>query len=84
MDPYDYGHSASIGLNNRVDLPALGFGVFQTPPEVTEAAVEAALRVGLWRPSGQPRRGFVESVRAGAWTAVEDGSREDPSHEDSA
>jgi diketogulonate reductase-like aldo/keto reductase len=36
----------SIRLNNGVDLPALGFGVFQTPPDVTQAAVEEALRVG--------------------------------------
>jgi 2,5-diketo-D-gluconate reductase A len=35
-----------IRLNNGVDLPALGFGVFQTPPEVTQGAVEEALRVG--------------------------------------
>jgi diketogulonate reductase-like aldo/keto reductase len=36
----------SIRLNNGVELPALGFGVFQTPPDVTQAAVEEALRVG--------------------------------------
>jgi len=36
----------TITLNNGVDLPALGFGVFQTPSEVTQAAVEEALRVG--------------------------------------
>jgi len=36
----------SIHLNNGVDLPALGFGVFQTPPEATQAAVEEALRIG--------------------------------------
>jgi diketogulonate reductase-like aldo/keto reductase len=35
-----------ITLNNGVELPALGFGVFQTPPDVTQAAVEEALRVG--------------------------------------
>jgi diketogulonate reductase-like aldo/keto reductase len=39
-------HQAPIRLNNGVDLPALGFGVFQTPPEVTQAAVEEALRLG--------------------------------------
>jgi diketogulonate reductase-like aldo/keto reductase len=33
-------------LNNGVELPALGFGVFQTPPEETIGAVEAALAVG--------------------------------------
>lgn len=35
-----------ITLNNGVQLPALGFGVFQTPPDVTQASVEEALRVG--------------------------------------
>lgn len=24
-----------LTLNNGVDMPALGFGVFQTPPDVT-------------------------------------------------
>ncbi|MEX0153762.1 aldo/keto reductase [Microbacterium sp. LMI1-1-1.1] len=33
-------------LNNGVTLPALGLGVFQSPPEETAAAVETALRVG--------------------------------------
>ncbi|HET7901993.1 MAG TPA: aldo/keto reductase [Candidatus Nanopelagicales bacterium] len=32
--------------SNGVELPALGFGVFQTPPDETIAAVEAALEVG--------------------------------------
>jgi 2,5-diketo-D-gluconate reductase A len=36
----------TIILNNGIELPALGFGVFQTPPDVTQAAVEEALRVG--------------------------------------
>jgi diketogulonate reductase-like aldo/keto reductase len=36
----------TITLNNGVEMPALGFGVFQTPPDVTSTAVEEALRVG--------------------------------------
>jgi 2,5-diketo-D-gluconate reductase A len=36
----------TLTLNNGVDLPALGYGVFQTPPDETIAAVEAALRTG--------------------------------------
>ena len=36
----------TITLNNGVELPALGFGVLQTPPHETQAAVEEALRVG--------------------------------------
>lgn len=35
-----------ITLNNGVEMPALGFGVFQTPPEETVASVSEALRVG--------------------------------------
>src|SRR4051812_10844236 len=33
-------------LRNGIEPPALGFGVFQTPADVTQAAVEEALRVG--------------------------------------
>ena len=33
-------------LNNDVVMPAIGFGVFQAPPEETTAAVQEALRVG--------------------------------------
>jgi diketogulonate reductase-like aldo/keto reductase len=36
----------SFTLNNKVEIPAIGFGVFQAPPEQTQAAVEAALEVG--------------------------------------
>ncbi|MFE3442461.1 aldo/keto reductase [Nocardia sp. NPDC059180] len=35
-----------LTLNNGVTIPALGFGVFQTPPEQTIAAVRTALDVG--------------------------------------
>ena len=36
----------TIVLNNGVEIPALGFGVFQTPPDETRAAVGAALAAG--------------------------------------
>jgi diketogulonate reductase-like aldo/keto reductase len=36
----------ALTLNNSVTIPALGLGVFQSPPEETTAAVEAALRDG--------------------------------------
>jgi 2,5-diketo-D-gluconate reductase A len=36
----------TLGLNNGVEMPALGLGVFQTPPDETIGAVEAALAVG--------------------------------------
>jgi diketogulonate reductase-like aldo/keto reductase len=35
-----------LTLNNGVELPALGLGVFQAPPSETEPAVEAALAAG--------------------------------------
>lgn len=35
-----------LALNNGVSMPALGLGVFQSAPEETSAAVEAALAVG--------------------------------------
>lgn len=38
--------AATYRFNNGVEIPTLGLGVFQTPPEETAAAVEAALKVG--------------------------------------
>jgi 2,5-diketo-D-gluconate reductase A len=38
--------SAVVTLNNGVRMPQLGFGVFQVPPEQTEAVVFTALEVG--------------------------------------
>ncbi|EAP98276.1 putative 2,5-diketo-D-gluconic acid reductase [Janibacter sp. HTCC2649] len=36
----------TVKLNNDVEMPALGFGVFQTPPDETITAVEVALETG--------------------------------------
>jgi diketogulonate reductase-like aldo/keto reductase len=36
----------ALTLNNGVTMPALGLGVFQSPPEETAAAVQAALAAG--------------------------------------
>jgi diketogulonate reductase-like aldo/keto reductase len=36
----------SLTLNNGLEMPALGFGVFQTPPDVTASSVAEALKVG--------------------------------------
>lgn len=36
----------NLTLNNGVELPAIGFGVFQSAPDETAAAVTEALRVG--------------------------------------
>ena len=38
--------STALKLNNDVTIPAIGLGVFQSPPEETTSAVEAALRDG--------------------------------------
>ena len=38
--------SSTLTLNNGVEIPALGFGVFQSAPEETVAAVKTALEVG--------------------------------------
>jgi 2,5-diketo-D-gluconate reductase A len=35
-----------LTLNNGVQMPALGYGVFQTPPDETRTAVAEALRIG--------------------------------------
>jgi diketogulonate reductase-like aldo/keto reductase len=36
----------NIALNNGVELPTIGFGVFQTPPDETRDAVAVALETG--------------------------------------
>ncbi|GAA2605468.1 oxidoreductase [Paractinoplanes durhamensis] len=36
----------NLTLNNGVEMPALGFGVFQTPPDETRTAVTSALEAG--------------------------------------
>src|SRR6201988_1391485 len=36
----------NLDLNNGVEMPALGFGVFQTPPDVAADAVHTALETG--------------------------------------
>jgi diketogulonate reductase-like aldo/keto reductase len=36
----------ALKLNNAIEIPALGLGVFQSPPEETAAAVAAALSAG--------------------------------------
>jgi 2,5-diketo-D-gluconate reductase A len=36
----------NVGLSDGVDIPQLGFGVFQVPPDETQGAVETALASG--------------------------------------
>ena len=40
------GSTPTITLNNGVDIPQIGYGVFLTPPEETERAVLEAFEVG--------------------------------------
>jgi len=44
--PTTSGSGRILGLNNGVEMPALGLGVFQSPPEQTVVAVEAAITLG--------------------------------------
>jgi 2,5-diketo-D-gluconate reductase A len=39
-------HNRYVTLNNGVQMPILGFGVFQVPPDQTEQAVTDALAIG--------------------------------------
>jgi 2,5-diketo-D-gluconate reductase A len=39
-------HAASVRLSNGVQIPQLGFGVFQVPPPATQRVVECALEAG--------------------------------------
>ena len=47
----------TVTLNNGVEMPLLGFGVYQIPSEETEQAVSTALEVGyrLLRPERERR-----------------------------
>src|SRR6201992_169915 len=57
----------NLTLNNGVEMPALGFGVFQTPPDVTADAVHTALQTGyrlIDHAAGSlHERGWVEAIR---------------------
>jgi hypothetical protein len=44
----------SIALNNGVEMPSIGLGVFQTPPDETRSAAAAALDTGYRPGPGQP------------------------------
>ena len=57
-----------LTLNNGVQILALGFGVFQTPPAETIAAVETALATG-----------YRHIDTAAAYGNERDGRRGDPS-----
>jgi 2,5-diketo-D-gluconate reductase A len=64
----------NITLNNGVIMPALGLGVFQSPPEETTAAVEAALATGYRHIDTAAAYGNEREVGAGIRRAALDRS----------
>jgi 2,5-diketo-D-gluconate reductase A len=54
----------NVTLNNGVEMPILGFGVFQIPEEETQAAVEAALATGYRHLDTAASYGNEEAVGA--------------------
>ena len=54
----------NVTLNNGVEMPILGFGVFQIPEEETHAAVEAALATGYRHLDTAASYGNEEAVGA--------------------
>jgi hypothetical protein len=52
----------TLTLHNGVEMPALGLGVFQSPPAETAGAVEAAIEVGL--PADRQRGRIHERARS--------------------
>jgi diketogulonate reductase-like aldo/keto reductase len=51
-------------LNNGVEMPILGFGVYQIPPEQTERAVSEALETGYRHLDTAAAYGNEEAVGA--------------------
>ncbi|MEU4158014.1 aldo/keto reductase [Actinoplanes sp. NPDC026670] len=64
-----------LTLNNGVTMPALGFGVFQTPPAETSAAVATAFRTGYRHidtaAAYRNERGVGEAFRASGLSRAE-------------
>ena len=72
----------NVTLNNGVEMPILGFGVFQIPPEETEQAVATALEVGYRHIDTAASYGNEEAVgRAVAGSGI---PRERAVHHDQA
>ena len=59
-------------LNNGVEMPMLGYGVFQTPPDQTERCVAEALEVGYRLIDTAQAYGNEEDMPA--FAALDDGS----------
>ena len=59
-------------LNNGVEMPMLGYGVFQTPPEETERCVREALDVGYRLID--TAQAYANEEDMAAFSALDDGS----------
>jgi 2,5-diketo-D-gluconate reductase A len=55
----------ALKLNNDVTIPAIGLGVFQSPPDETISAVETALRGGYRLVDTAAAYGNERGVRGG-------------------
>ena len=51
----------NVALNNGVQMPALGLGVFQTPPDVTAQAVADFVRAS-WDLPGLPASAWDDAL----------------------
>jgi diketogulonate reductase-like aldo/keto reductase len=68
--------SPCLTLNNGVQIPALGLGVFQSPPDETADAVESAITRGYRLIDTAAAYlnellidgGVIAALRAGRWT----------------
>jgi diketogulonate reductase-like aldo/keto reductase len=62
----------TVKLNNGVEIPQLGFGMFQVPPADTVEAVTTALRIGYRHIDTAEMYGnekqVGEAIAAAAWT----------------
>lgn len=66
---------ANVPLSGSVTIPQIGFGVFQVPPEDTQAAVEEALKTGYRHID--TARIYGNEAGVGAALAASDLARED-------
>jgi len=71
------GMHMELTLNNGVTMPALGLGVFQSAPEQTTAAVEAALEAG-YRHIDTAAAAYIDALDTG----VRNGPDPDEAHEE--
>lgn len=63
----------TTALSNGVEMPMLGYGVFQTPPAETATAVREALEVGYRLIDTAQAYENEDGVGAGVASAISDG-----------